>query len=172
MPPSRRLNKYKPIPNTIVDGVPFHDPAVKPELAHHRAEYEERLFDENEANMADLRATEMAEDLSLNPTSSRSDRRGSEATVVSHTPTTREFKAPTTIKDDHVAEVDKQIEETFGKRKARKVMEGQYAVEDGKLYDMSLSRAIFSTVKKPWLLCLFFNAMPCEWIGYASEGFH
>lgn len=103
----------------------------------------------------------MAEDLMLDPVNSRDGRRGSEATVVSitHQAPTSRTQIPV---EDKPIETDEQLIETFGKRKANKIATGEYAVEDGVLYDLSLFQAIFSTIKKKWFMALFLNAMTCQ----------
>ncbi|OXG54431.1 cadmium ion transporter [Cryptococcus neoformans Th84] len=42
----------------------------------------------------------------------------------------------------------------YGKKKARRVLKGQIAIEDGKLYDMSLTRAMYSTVWLKWWIAI------------------
>jgi hypothetical protein len=126
-----------------------------------RAEYEERLFDANEAEIADLRTAEMAEDLTLNPINSRSERRGSQATVVSRVPISSKT-VPQGPATGGLAETDDQIVKQFGKRKGRQVAMGQSAVEDGMFYDMSFTRVLFTTIKKQWFICLFLNSLACK----------
>jgi hypothetical protein len=42
----------------------------------------------------------------------------------------------------------------FGRRKAKKIAEGKLAVEDGKLYDMSLIRAMYQTFAVKWWIAV------------------
>jgi len=128
-----------------------------------RAEYEEHLYDGDDGQLAEIRATEMAEDLMLNPVSSRDGRRGSAATVVSVTPEVPKSRPQVPVKDKAI-ETDEELIKMFGKRKAKKIAVGAYAVEDGVLYDLSLFRAMFSTVRNKWLKALFLNAMTCKLI--------
>jgi len=162
LPPSRRLEQYKPVSNQVDGQDSSHElQAPKSQGSPGRAEYEERLFDVDGAEMADLRASELAEDLTLNPMNSRSDRRGSEATVVSRVEKVAKPKSDASL-PDKVTEDDEQVIKSFGKRKAKKISMGQCAIEDGAFYDMSFTRVLVSTIKKQWLFCLFLNSMACE----------
>jgi hypothetical protein len=162
LPPSRRLEQYKPVSNQA-DGQ--HNSqnlqAPRSQASRGRAEYEERLFDVDGAKMADLRASEMAEDLTLNPMNSRSDRRGSEATVVRRVDKAAKPKSDASL-PDKLTEDDEQVIKSFGKRKAKKISMGQCAVEDGAFYDMSFTRVLVSTIKNQWFFCLFLNSMACK----------
>ena len=162
LPPSRRLAKYKPASNDVGNaGSEFENASEKPQISRERIDYEENLFDGEGVQLANLRSHEFAEDLTLNPVDSRANRRGSEATVVSLAPDARRRPSRVPAADVPTDNPD-HITKMFGKRKARKIATGQYAVEDGVLYDMSFFRAVFSTMKKHWLLCLFLNSMSCE----------
>ena len=162
LPRSRRLEQYKPVSNQVNEGlVPHKPPFSDSQNSYGKNEYEERLFDAEETQLADLRTAELTEDLTLKPMGSRTDRRGSETTVVSHVAKSADTK-PQLRKAQGVAETDDQIIKSLGKRKAKKVSMGQCAVEDGVFYDMSFTRVIFATVKKKWFLCLFLNFMVCK----------
>lgn len=50
----------------------------------------------------------------------------------------------------------------FGKRKAKKIAAGTMAVEDGKTYDQSLLKAMFSTVWFEWCFSVLLNACAGE----------
>lgn len=161
-PPSRRLWKYRSPSNQVENPLSSHlSEAPSCKVPQGRAEYEERLFDANEAEIADLRTAEMAEDLTLNPINSRSECRDSQATVVSRIPIASKTnsRGPTT---GGLAETDDQIVQQFGKRKGRQVAMGQSAVEDGRFYDMSFTRVLFTTIKKQWFICLFLNSLACK----------
>lgn len=162
LPPSRRLEQYKPV-SSQVDGHHNSHVSQTPKLqdVQGRAEYEERLFDADEAELTDLRAAELAEDLTLNPMNSRSDRRGSEATVISRVTIPSEPKVKAPLRNGP-SESDDPLIKSFGKRKAKKISAGQCAVEDGVFYDMSFTRALIATIKKQWFVCLFLNSMTCK----------
>jgi hypothetical protein len=162
LPPSRRLEQYRPVSNQVDGQHSSHDlQAPKLQGSRGRVEYEERLFDVDGAEMADLRASELAEDLTLNPMNSRSDRRGSEVTVVSRVDKAAKPKSDASL-PDKLTEDDEQVIKSFGKRKAKKIIMGQCAVEDGAFYDMSFTRVLISTIKKQWFFCLFLNSMACK----------
>jgi hypothetical protein len=169
LPPSRRLEQYKPVSNQVDEEHNSHVlQAPRSQGSQGRAEYEERLFDVDGAEMADLRAAELAEGLTLNPMNSRSDRRGSEATVVSRVEKSSELKTNAML-PDQVTEDDEQMIKSFGKRKAKKISKGQCAVEDGTFYDMSFTRVLISTIKKQWFFCLFLNSMACKFTTPTSK---
>ena len=162
LPPSRRLEQYKPVSNQVEGEHSSHElQAPRSQVPQGTTEYEERLFDVDGTELADLRAAELAEDLTLNPMNSRSDRRGSEATVVSRLGKPSEPKHDATFTEKYT-DCDEQVIKSFGKRKAKKITMGQCAVEDGVFYDMSFTRVIFSTIKKQWFLCLFLNSVACR----------
>ncbi|KIR68936.1 cadmium ion transporter [Cryptococcus bacillisporus CA1873] len=46
----------------------------------------------------------------------------------------------------------------YGKKKALKVLEGQMTIEDGNLYDMSLIRAMYSTVCLKWWIAIIMKS--------------
>jgi hypothetical protein len=162
LPPSRRLARYKPASNEVGNaGSASEKSSEKPQISQERIDYEENLFDGDDAQLANLRSTELAEDLTLNPVDSRANRRGSEATVVSLAPDARRRPSRVPAADVTTESPDQNIK-MFGKRKGKKIATGQYAVESGVLYDMSFFRAVFSTMKRHWVLCLFLNSMSCE----------
>lgn len=49
-----------------------------------------------------------------------------------------------------------------GKRKASKIADDKLAYEDGKYYDMSLWKAIFMTLWRPWTASVMYNAFSRE----------
>lgn len=55
--------------------------------------------------------------------------------------------------------VDVNHEKRYGKSTAKKIASGDIVLEDGKLYDMSLLRAIISTVWFEWCLSALLNAI-------------
>lgn len=46
----------------------------------------------------------------------------------------------------------------YGKKKALKILEGQMTIEDGNLYDMSLIRAMYSTVWLKWWIAIIMKS--------------
>ena len=61
-------------------------------------------------------------------------------------------------KNEKKEEVNTDLRKKYGKKKAKKIVEGEYVVEDGKVWDMSLLGAIFSTVWMEWTLCVVLNS--------------
>lgn len=156
LPPSRRLEKYQPESYITTKKSRGNKPVTAPRRPS-QIHGNEELLAHSELQDAEVRA-EVSEDLSLGTINSRSDRRGSEATVVSlpaETPEKQLVKRP-------LGESDPAIISKWGKEKGKKIAEDQYAVEAGILYDMSLERALFKTVKKPWWICFWLIFIDCE----------
>ena len=54
------------------------------------------------------------------------------------------------------------LHEQFDKRIAKRISEGNLAIEDGKRYDMSLWKAIYFTIWKKWWLAVILDGIGCE----------
>ncbi|KAE8541543.1 hypothetical protein D1P53_002905 [Cryptococcus gattii VGV] len=54
--------------------------------------------------------------------------------------------------------LNRDLVEQYGKKEALKVLEGQMAIEDGNLYDMSLIRAMYSTVWLKWWIAIIMKS--------------
>jgi hypothetical protein len=120
-------------------------------------DYQEFL-QESDTQAAEIRA-EVSDDLSLGTINSRPDRRGSEATITTH------VAAAHTKQADHTQAskaIDNHLVNQFGSKKAKKVAEDAYAVEDGVLYDMSLLRSLFKTVREQWWFCFAIIFCDCK----------
>jgi hypothetical protein len=113
---------------------------------------------ESDTQAAEIRA-EVSDDLSLGTINSRPDRRGSETTITTHVAAAHAKQA------DHTQasmEVDNDLVKQFGSKKAKKIAEDAYAVEDGVMYDMSLLRSLFETVQKQWWVCFAIILCDCK----------
>ena len=63
---------------------------------------------------------------------------------------------------DKKGELNPDDVKRFGKAKAKKIAAGKLVVEDGKTYDMSLLKAMYSTVWFEWWLSVFLNCCAGE----------
>lgn len=53
---------------------------------------------------------------------------------------------------------NKGLVKQYGKKKANKILKGQVTIENGKLYDMSLIRAMYSTVWLKWWIAIIMKS--------------
>ena len=148
LPPSRRLAKFKPIVVEENEKAILPDRTYDIELAH-RAVAEETAIAEAAVDLApgigESVQVEQIPDIVTPPSESSSITRRDDKPEKPATPT-----------------VDPDLEKKYGKNKAAKLAAGKIAVENGKLYDMSLVNAIWHTVKMDWIIGCSFYACGCE----------
>ena len=65
---------------------------------------------------------------------------------------------PPPLPKNRKAPLDPEYVKAFGKSKAKKIAAGELVVEDGRTYDMSLLKAMFSTVWFEWCFSVILNA--------------
>ena len=75
-------------------------------------------------------------------------------------PSTAVTKKPKNKKDK--VELDPENVRLYGKKKARKIANGDMVYEDGKGYDMSLVKAIYGTVWLRWWKAVILGLCGCE----------
>ena len=161
MPPSRRIDKYKPVNSPLVD----HDTEKAPQAQEIqpisqssastlKSEGSQETKDP-EVDNADVASVEQAEDEAreelnvqlqessvapglfaedIQPVVSRATSNNAQKTV------------------DHEASHD--FVKLYGKRKAKKIIDDRIAVEDGKLFDMSIWKAMYKTISLEWWLAV------------------
>lgn len=161
LPPSRRLDKYKPVKSDQGDLHRDEKGGVDtiPTAPLEWDTQQETLRDEEEAIQARIRA-EVSNDLSLGPVVTRASRRGSEITVTAETLTARR---PSQVPrdPDHKAKQE-SLNKRLGKSKAKKVIAGLSAEEGGVYYDMSAWRAIFLSIRIEWFKCVAIMGSACK----------
>lgn len=75
---------------------------------------------------------------------------------------TPSYQKDANLNDSEIRDLVKQ----YGKKKARRALKGQIAIEDGKLYDMSLTRAMYSTVWLKWWIAIIMKS--CAGMSHSS----
>ena len=74
----------------------------------------------------------------------------------------KDATTPASKDEKKKSEIDPAMKKKYGARKAKKIAEGKMAVEDGKLYDMSLIMALWHTMWYDWSLACLCNIAGCE----------
>lgn len=63
-----------------------------------------------------------------------------------------------TPKHSSIQEADVDVVKLLGKRRAKKVDDGDLIYEDGEVWDMSLWKAIYLVTRQQWLMAVLWNA--------------
>ena len=71
---------------------------------------------------------------------------------------------PSLIGKKAKAELDPEDVKKYGKRKAKKIAEGNLVMENGQAYDMSILKAMYATVRLKWWKAVILSACGCEFV--------
>lgn len=163
LPPSRRLDQYKPLKSDLAGSDSNEKGASVNSDSSGNGPIEwqpqETLQDEEDTYQSRLRA-EVSDDLTLGKVDSRVSRRGSDMTMIGDT---LNLRRPSHIaKDPEQSEKQESLVKRLGKKKAKRVADGLGAEEHGNFYDMSVWRAIFLSIRKQWIGCVLTLGIACE----------
>ena len=178
LPPSNRISKFKPatqsstsvgVDSAKTTTVSFHDvekaglPLAKEEQRGADAAAEEEaivnVIDDLAGGLGAVKLEGDAEGTTLD----RPVPEGQTAKDLSMAEKKPEASGKGGKKSDgkEVVELDPEDVKRYGKRKAKKIAEGDLVMEDGKAYDMSVIRAMYSTVWLRWWMAIIFYACGC-----------
>lgn len=160
LPPSRRLDKYKPLSSDLADSARSEKGNTDSNTSA-SVDPMERLADAQEARRAEVRA-EVSDELSLALAVTQGTRRGSDISAFSAQTNALAAVSPPGAADS-VEDTTKLGLNLWGKgRRARKIAKDTGAEENGVYYDMSYWRAAFLATRLQWAICFVTIGAACK----------
>lgn len=171
-PPSMRLPQYRPkgeeTPSSHVGTWRDVEKARPGGRGRQRRGFRQTVF----SNYADPQMFPEERFLVLGPedelTLARATTRGSQrlqlAPPEAPTPTTAGANGTNETSDKKMEDEreDEELVKLFGRRRAEKIAEGLLVVEDGEVYDGSLAKAMFHSIKGTWWLSVVLCGIGCK----------
>jgi hypothetical protein len=174
LPPSRRLDKYKPVatPSFELDKA-AHRPSPQEPGANSSGRFLDSEKVPSSPTDSDSESCEILQSpigssaaIDFGAFTAGADLRQIDTRdtgLTRYTTRTRPAKRDAAkAQDSKREEPDPDLIKTFGKRKAKKIAQGKLVAEDGQTYDISLSWAMFRTMVPQWSVSVLFCAISCK----------